>query len=340
MKNFKITVFGSQPYDEKFLKAANEKEEFANHHFQIDFQAIPLSEKTVPLADGSDAICAFVNDTIDAPVLNALKDIGVGAILLRCAGFNNVDLKEADKLGLFVAHVPAYSPEAVAEYAIALMMTLNRQTHRAYNRVREGNFALNGLMGFTVHGKTVGLIGTGRIGVCAAKILKGFGCDVLGYDPYQNDGFKEFGKYVELDELLAKSDIITLHAPLMDSTKHIINKESLEKMKNGAMVINTSRGGLVDTPAVIQALKSKKLGALAIDVYEMESDIFYKDNSAEGIQDDVLSRLMTFPNVFVSGHQGFFTEEAMMEICEVTLNNMVAFKDKKECKNQLHEAKK
>jgi D-lactate dehydrogenase len=245
MKNFKITVFGSQPYDEKYLKAANEKDTFKSHNFQIDFQAIPLSESTVPLADGSDAICAFVNDTIDAPVINALHQIGVRAILLRCAGFNNVDLKEADKLGLFVAHVPAYSPEAVAEFAVTLMMTLNRQTHRAYNRVREGNFALNGLMGFTVSGKTVGLIGTGRIGVCAAKILNGFGCKVLGYDPYQNDGFKEQGTYVELDELLAKSDIISLHAPLMENTKHIINKDTLTKMKDGAMVINTSRGALV-----------------------------------------------------------------------------------------------
>jgi len=245
MKNFKITVFGSQPYDEKYLKAANETDTFKSHHIQLDFQPIPLSESTVPLADGSDAICVFVNDTVDAPVLNALHNAGVKAILLRCAGYNNIDLKEADKLGLFVAHVPAYSPEAVAEFAVTLMMTLNRQTHRAYNRVREGNFALNGLMGFTVSGKTVGLIGTGRIGVCAAKILNGFGCKVLGYDPYQNDSFKKQGTYVELDELLEKSDIISLHAPLMANTKHIINKDTLAKMKDGAMVINTSRGALV-----------------------------------------------------------------------------------------------
>jgi len=335
MKNFIISIFSSQPYDRTCLTAANESEEFANYNFQLEFHAIALSEATVPLAQASEAVCVFVNDIVDSPVLHALYQNGTRAILLRCAGFNNIDLETAEKLGVFVAHVPAYSPEAVAEFAVTLIQTLNRQTHRAFNRVREGNFSLAGLMGFTMSGKTAGLIGTGRIGICTAKILKGFGCNLLAYDPYPGKAFEEYGKYVQLDVLLAQSDIVTLHCPLMDATKHIINDETLGKMKDGAMLVNTSRGGLIDTPAVVKALKSKKLGALAIDVYELENAIFYQDHSAEGIEDDVLSRLMTFPNVFVSGHQGFFTKEAMSEICKTTLNNIVCFKEKKECKNAL-----
>lgn len=246
MKNYKISVFSAQSYDRTYLTAANEKEDVAKYHFEIDYHPISLSEATVPLAQASDAVCVFVNDVLDSAVLNALHQNGTRAVLLRCAGFNNVDLETAEKLGIFVAHVPAYSPEAVAEFAVTLIQTLNRQTHRAYNRVREGNFSLAGLMGFTMSGKTVGLIGTGRIGICTAQILKGFGCHLLAYDPYPGKAFEEFGKYVELDELLEKSDIVTLHCPLMEGTKHIINAETLAKMKDGAMLVNTSRGGLVN----------------------------------------------------------------------------------------------
>lgn len=245
MKNFKISVFSAQSYDRTYLTAANEKEGVAKYNFEIDYHPIALSESTVPLAQASDAVCIFVNDVADSAVLHALYENGTRAVLLRCAGYNNVDLEVAEELGIFVAHVPAYSPEAVAEYAVTLIQTLNRQTHRAYNRVREGNFSLAGLMGFTMSGKTVGLIGTGRIGIFTARILKGFGCHLLAFDPYQNDAFKEIGQYVELDELLAKSDIVTLHCPLMDNTRHIINAESLKKMKDGAMLVNTSRGALV-----------------------------------------------------------------------------------------------
>lgn len=256
MKNFKISVFSAQPYDRTFLTAASKTEEFAKYNFILDFHAFPLTEETVPLAQASDAVCVFVNDILDSAVLNALQLNGTKAVLLRCAGYNNVDLVTAEELGMFVANVPAYAPEAVAEYAIALIMTLNRQTHRAYNRVREGNFSLVGLMGFTMHGKTVGVVGTGKIGIAAAKILSGFGCKLLAYDPYPGKAFEEFGKYVDLDTLLAESDIVSLHCPLMASTKHIINNESLAKMKDGAMLVNTSRGALVNP-----CLLSKHIGS-------------------------------------------------------------------------------
>lgn len=248
MKNFKISIFSAQPYDRTFLASANESKDFSSHGYQLEFHSFPLSEQTAPLAQASDAVCVFVNDVLDAPVLNALHTNGTRAVLLRCAGYNNVDLVEAEKLGIFVAHVPAYSPEAVAEYAVALMQTLNRQTHRAYNRVREGNFSLVGLMGFTMHGKTVGVVGTGKIGLVTAKILSGFGCKLVAFDPYPGKAFEEYGKYVGLDELLEQSDIVTLHCPLMESTKHVINEASLGKMKKGAMLVNTSRGGLVSVP--------------------------------------------------------------------------------------------
>jgi D-lactate dehydrogenase len=245
MKNFKISIFSTQPYDRTFLTSANGKDEFAKYNFQLEFYAFPLSEETVPLAQASDAVCVFVNDVLDSAVLNALHMNGTRAILLRCAGYNNVDLVTAEKLGIFVAHVPAYAPEAVAEYAVALIQTLNRQTHRAYNRVREGNFSLVGLMGFTMSGKTVGVVGTGKIGIATARILKGFGCRLLAYDPFPVKAFEELGDYVELDQLLEQSDIVSLHCPLMDATRHIINDRTLGKMKEGAMLVNTSRGGLV-----------------------------------------------------------------------------------------------
>jgi D-lactate dehydrogenase len=331
----KLAVFSAKSYDRKFLDAALKASQHSSSSVSIIYHDLALSVETVPLVKDVQAVCVFVNDTLDGPVLEALHDAGVRAILLRCAGYNNVDLKTAESLGMFVANVPSYSPEAVAEFALALVQTLNRNTHRAYNRTREGNFSLEGLLGKTLCGKTVGVIGTGRIGVAFARIIKGFGCTVYAYDPYQTDAFKQYGEYLSLEELLPKCDIISLHCPLMDSTKHIINHSTLKQTKKGAIIVNTSRGGLLDTKAVIDSLKSRHLGGLAIDVYEQESGLFYDDHSAHIIDDDVFSRLMTFPNVLVTGHQGFFTEEALQEIAECTLRNLVEFAEGRECKNSL-----
>jgi D-lactate dehydrogenase len=292
-----------------------------------------LDVHTAALAQECEAVCVFVNDQLDAPVLQALHAMGVRAVLLRCAGFNNVDLAAAKALGFFVARVPAYSPEAVAEHTLALVMTLNRQTHRAYNRVREGNFMLNGLLGRTLHGKTVGLVGLGKIGLATARIFQGMGCSVLGYDPSPAPGFDGLGQRVALETLLARSDIVSLHCPLTPATQHLIDDAALTSMKPGAMLVNTSRGGLVDTDAVIRALKSRQLGHLAIDVYEQESALFFQDRSGEIIDDDVFQRLMTFPNVLVTGHQGFFTAEALQEISEITLQNLAHFAASTTCPN-------
>ncbi|KAJ9666996.1 putative dehydrogenase tr07 [Coniosporium apollinis] len=335
----KIAVFSAQPYDRQFLDEANEQLFSSKGSNETSFELIyhnsPLSLETAPLAAGASAVCAFVNDQLDAATLSSLHANGTRAILLRCAGFNNVDLGAAERLNLFVANVPAYSPEAVAEYAVALLLTLNRRTHRAFNRVREGNFNLNGLMGFTVHGKTVGIVGTGKIGLATARILKGFGCRLLAYDPFTVPAFKELGEYVDLDTLLSESDVVSLHCPLMESTRNLINSTTLAKIKQGAILVNTSRGGLIDTPAVITALKERRLGGLALDVYDQESSLFYLDRSSEIIHDDYFSRLMTFPNVIMTGHQGFFTVEALREISEVTLRNMEAFATGTPCKNDL-----
>ncbi|KAK4459418.1 hypothetical protein QBC42DRAFT_274438 [Cladorrhinum samala] len=255
--------------------------------------------------------------------------------MLRCAGYNSVDLATAEKLALCVANVPSYSPEAVAEFAVALLQTLNRKTHRAYNRVREGNFNLMGLLGKTLHGKTVGIIGTGKIGVAVAKILRGFGCRLLAYDPFPNTEFLVYGSYAPLEELLPQCQFVTLHCPLTDATRHIINAESLKLFQPGAMLINTSRGGLIDTQSVVAALKSKHLGGLALDVYEAEVNLFYRDHSDEIIQDDELMRMVTFPNVLICGHQAFFTEEALVEIAECTLRNVEDFMLRRSCPNSL-----
>jgi len=330
----KIGVFSAQSYDKRFLNEIN-AQNFAKNGFELVYHVFALSRETVPLALGCDAVCVFVNDQLDAAVLEALSKNGTRAVLLRCAGFNNIDLKAADELGLFVARAASYAPEAVAEFAVALIQTLNRQTHRAYNRVREGNFSLEGLLGFTLKGKTVGIVGTGKIGVAVARILKGYGCNLLAYDPMVAQEFLEFGEYVQLDHLLENSDIVTLHCPLMDSTRHIINQTTLGKMKDGAMLVNSSRGGLIDTVAVIAALKSGKLDGLTIDVYEQESPLFYRDHSSEIITDDTFQRLMTFHNVLVSGHQGFFTVEALREIAVITLQNLEHFVNGTPCSNKL-----
>lgn len=321
----KLAVFSAKAYDRLYLTTEHAAELEHDAAIEVVYFDSALGPDTTALAQGAKAVSVFVNDQLDAPVLEALAKEGVGAILLRCAGYNNVDLAVAERLGLFVANCPSYSPEAVAEFAVALIQTLNRNTHRAYNRVREANFALDGLLGRTLHGKTVGVVGTGRIGVAFARIMVGFGCRVLAYDPYENDDFKKLGEYVKLDALLALSDVVSLHCPLMAQTKHIINHATLSKMKAGAMLVNTSRGGLIDTRAVIASLKKKHLGGLALDVYEGEGALFYKDRSGEIIDDDELMRLTTFHNVLVCGHQAFFTNEALTEIGACTLHNLADF---------------
>lgn len=328
----KLAVFSTKPYDKKFLDAA--RAERKESKIELIYHDAALSEDTVSLAHGAEAICVFVNDCLPSQVIDQLAEMGVRIILLRSAGFNNVDLETAEKHGIVVANVPSYSPEAVAEFAVALIQTLNRRTHRAYNRVRENNFALDGLLGRTLYGKTVGVIGTGKIGLATARIMKGFGCRLLAYDPYPAKPFEELGEYRDLDSMLPECDIVTLHCPLMDGTRHIINEDTISKMKKGAMLVNTSRGGLVDTKALIHGLKSRHLGTVALDVYEGEGSLFYNDHSGEVIQDDMLMRLMTFPNVLVTGHQAFFTEEALHEIADCTLRNLEEYAEG-HCKNSL-----
>jgi D-lactate dehydrogenase len=316
----RIAVFSSKSYDREFLTKFNHFDELELHFFDASLQP-----ETMSLAYGFDAVCVFVNDMLNEKVLTALSENGVIHIALRCAGFNNVDLNGAKKLGLSVSRVPAYSPEAVAEHTIALIMTLNRKLHKAYNRVRENNFSLAGLMGFNLHGKTVGVIGTGKIGRCFINILQGFGCKVVCYDPYPNQRVIEQGAhYVELEPLLNESDIISLHCPLNPQNQHMINHNTIAQMKDKVMLINTSRGGLVDSKAIIGGLKSGKIGSIGLDVYEMESELFFEDRSETIMQDDVFDRLVSFPNVLITGHQGFFTQEALQQIAQISLNNLHA----------------
>lgn len=333
----RLAVYSAKPYDKTYLDAAHKAKE---SDVTITYHDEALNESTVSTVTDADAVCVFVNDTVNARVIDALADKGVRAILLRCAGFNNVDLEAAATHGLMVANVPSYSPEAVAEFAVALMQTINRKTHRSYNRVREGNFSLDGLLGRTLIGKTVGLVGVGKIGLATARIMRGFGCRVVAYDPFPSPALEQYGEYTDLDTLLAESDVVSLHCPLMDTTHHIINDDSISKMKKGALLVNTSRGGLVDTRALIRALKARRIGGVALDVYEGEGALFYNDHSGDIIHDDVLMRLTTFPNVIVSGHQAFFTEEALQEIADCTLRNLDEFAAKGACQNSLTKAPK
>lgn len=316
----KIATFSSKPYDERFLTAAS-----AESPHEFVFFEERLSATTAVLTAGFDGVCVFVNDCVDAPVLGTLAKNGVRLLLLRCAGFNNVDIPTAEALKMSVRRVPAYSPYAVAEHALALMLTLNRKTHRAFNRVREGNFSIDGLLGFDIHGSTAGFIGTGKIGRLTAQPLAAMGCRVLGYDPYPAESFAKIGEYTSLETLLAESDIISLHCPLTPATRHLINEQTLALMKDGVMLINTSRGGLIRTPDLIEALKTGKVGYVGLDVYEQEADVFFEDLSGEIIQDDVLQRLVTFPNVLVTSHQAFFTETAMRNIAATTMENIADF---------------
>jgi len=327
----KVAVFSSKKYDMEYFRKANVK-----YSHDLVFFESRLNSRTASLAAGFPAVCAFVNDELDAGTLDVLASHGTKLIALRCAGFNNVDLTAAEKLGLTVMRVPEYSPHAVAEHAVALILVLNRKIHRAYNRSREGNFALDGLMGFDLYKKTVGIIGTGRIGTITAGILKGFGCEILAYDVRQNPACIEIGaKYTYLTDLFKKSDIISLHAPLTPETYHLINEETISLMKDNVMIINTSRGKLIDTNAVIDGLKSGKIGYLGIDVYEEESDLFFENLSDRVIQDDVLARLFTLPNAIVTGHQAFFTHEALTAIAETTLFNICQFEGKCKCDNEV-----
>lgn len=316
----RIAVFSSKRYDRQFLDQAN-----LAHGHELQYFDPQLTVETAALAAGFRCVCAFVNDRLDAAVLQQLHAGGTELVALRSAGFNNVDLQEAERLGLAVVRVPAYSPHAVAEHAVALLLGLNRMTHRAYNRVREGNFSLDGLLGFDLYGKTVGVVGTGRIGQAFAQIMHGFGCRVLASDPSPAASADTFVSYVPLDRLLAEADIISLHCPLTPETHHLIDSEAIARMKRGVVLINTGRGRVVDTRAVISGLKSGQIGRLGLDVYEEEEQLFFQDRSQSVIDDDVFMRLTTFPNVLITGHQAFFTAEALTNIAEVTLANISAF---------------
>jgi D-lactate dehydrogenase len=318
----KVAVFSAKKYDREFLSAAN-----TSRH-ELTFFEPQLNEETANLVSRFEAVCVFVNDQVNADVIAKLRSLGARLIALRCAGYNNVDLSAAAEHGITVVRVPAYSPYAVAEHSIALMLALNRKVHRAYNRVREGNFALDGLVGFDMHGKTVGVIGTGQIGTVVAQILTGFNCPMLAFDPFPNATCRSIGvRYVGLNELCAQSDIISLHCPLTPENKYIISHAAIARMKKGVMLINTSRGALLDTVAIIDGLKSGTIGYLGLDVYEEEEEIFFEDRSGLILSDDVFARLLTFPNVIITGHQAFFTREALLNIAATTIENITQFEN-------------
>jgi len=323
-----IAFFSTQKYELPFFEQSTRD----HRDIKITYFEQALSEQTAILASGFDTICVFVNDTVNATVIEQLASQGINTILLRCAGFNNVDLPAAKAHKIKVLRVPAYSPEAVAEHCIALMLTLSRKTHKAYNRVREDNFDLNGLLGFNLHNKTVGIVGCGKIGLALCNILNGFGAKVLVCDPYAQPGNYTI---TDIDTVLSKSDVISLHCPLTEQTHHLINDEAFSKMKTGVMLINTSRGALLDSSACISALKTKKLGYLGLDVYEQESELFFKNHSDEINQDDIFSRLVSFKNVLVTGHQGFFTQEALTEIANSTLLNALEVSEGRPLTNEV-----
>ncbi|MAW96555.1 MULTISPECIES: 2-hydroxyacid dehydrogenase [unclassified Leeuwenhoekiella] len=327
----RVAFFSTKKYDQDFFEQCN-----TNNTHELNFFETALNKHTASLAQGFDAVCVFVNDELDQETIQILSENEVKLIALRCAGFNNVDLEAAESKNIKIVRVPAYSPEAVAEHAVALILTLNRKTHKAYNRVRENNFSLERLTGFNLSGKTVGVIGTGIIGIAFAKIMLGFGCKVIAYDIKPSDQLKERGvEYKALDALLSEADIISLHCPLNEQTHHLLDTKAFEKMKTGAMLINTGRGALIDTTAVVTALKNEKLGYLGIDVYEQESGLFFKDHSETVNQDDDFLRLLSFPNVLITGHQGFFTKEALEQIANVTLKNLTDFEEGNALENEV-----
>ncbi|MBN2163006.1 MAG: 2-hydroxyacid dehydrogenase [Pontiellaceae bacterium] len=326
----KVAFFSTKPYDRRFFDEANK--EFGH---EITYFETRLTRQTLKLAEGFECACAFVNDQLEASVLIALAAQGTRLIALRCAGFNNVDIHSAKELGITVVRVPAYSPYAVAEHTVGLMLALNRKIYWANSRVKEGNFALDGLMGFDIRSSTVGLVGTGKIGECVASIMHGFGCRLLAHDKYRNSVCEEeYGvEYVSLDELFAQSDIVSLHCPLFTDTHHLINHDAIAKMKRGVMIINTSRGALIDSKAAVEGLKSGKIGYLGIDVYEEEEELFFEDKTFEIRTDDVFARLTTFPNVVITGHQAYFTQEAVARIAHTTLENITSYERGEELVN-------
>ncbi|MPW22728.1 2-hydroxyacid dehydrogenase [Paraburkholderia sp. CNPSo 3157] len=326
-----IAIFSSTPYERRYLDEAN-----ANAHHRLNFFEVPLTAESASLATGCPAVCIFVNDRADAQVLEALQQGGTRLVALRCTGFNNVDLEAAARLGMKVVRVVDYSPNSVAEHAVALLLAINRKIHRAYNRTRDSNFSLDGLIGFDLTGKTVAVVGTGKIGRVFGKIMLGFGCEVIGYDPMPSREFEGLGaRYAAPGEIGERADVISLHCPLTPATHHIINAETLSRAKPGALLINTSRGALIDTEAVIEALKSGQLGGLAIDVYEQEANLFFRDLSSVVIADDLIQRLVSFPNVIVTGHQAFLTREALTTICETTLQSATAFEQGQALENEI-----
>lgn len=327
----KIAFFDTKPYDKPSFQHYGERMGVTFKYFEAK-----LNEDTAELARGFDGVCVFVNDTVNSAVIDRLYEMGVRVVALRCAGFNNVDMKHAFGR-VHVLRVPAYSPYSIAEHTMAMLLTSIRRIHKAYIRTRDFNFSLNGMTGFDLHGKTVGIIGTGRIGRAFIDICLGFGMKVLAYDKFKAAGLEngDTVRYVSKEELFAKSDIISLHCPLTEETYHMINKESLEKCKKGVVILNTSRGALVDAEALLGAIKSRKVGAACLDVYEEESDLFFEDFSGHILDDDILARLISMPNVIVTSHQAFLTEEALENIAETTVNNIRVFFDKNECPNEL-----
>ena len=330
----KVAVFSTEPYDRKFLDAANNNAKAGHELVYFDTR---LEPNTASLAHGCQAVCVFVNDDLGSKTLKILSDLGIKFVALRCTGFNNVDLCVAGELGIKIARVTVYSPYSVAEFATGMIQILNRKIHKSYNRTRDDNFSLNGLMGFDLHGRTVGIVGTGKIGIILAKILNGFGCHLLGYDLYPNPKFEAIGdtRYVELSELLATSDIISLHCPLTEDNYHLINEQTIAQMKQGVMLINTSRGKLIDTKAVIGGIKSGTIGYLGIDVYEQEDDIFFQDLSDTIIQDDTFQLLQSFPNVLITSHQAYFTKNAMNDITTTTIASITDFEQGNPLQNEI-----
>lgn len=328
----KVAVFSTKPYDKHVFKKYNQ-----NFGHNLEFFDTNLNRQTTNLTRDFDVVIAFVNDNIDEEVIQKLANNNIKMIALRSAGFNNVDIEAAEQYGIKVTRVPAYSPQAVAEHALALILTLNRKTHKAYNRVKEGNFSLNNLIGFNVHDKTVGVIGTGKIGYAFCQVMLGLGCKVVAYDLQKQKKLEQKGvSYMSLEQLYKTADIISLHCPLVPDTKHIINKKSIAKMKDHVMLINTSRGALVDTEDVIKSLKDKKLGYLGIDVYEQEENLFFEDKSEQIIEDDTLIRLISFPNVLITSHQAFLTNEALKEIAQTVLQNIDDFENGKSLVNEVN----
>ncbi|MBV7878663.1 2-hydroxyacid dehydrogenase [Yersinia pestis] len=325
----KLAVYSTKQYDRKYLELVNK-----DFGFELEFFDFLLTPKTAKMAEGCQAVCLFVNDDGCREILTELATIGVKILALRCAGFNNVDLEATKELGIQVVRVPAYSPEAVAEHTVGMMLSLNRRIHRAYQRTRDANFSLEGLIGFNMHNRTAGIIGTGKIGVATMRILKGFGMRLLAFDPYPSEQALELGaEYVDLKTLYAESDVISLHCPMTPENHHLLNKQSFDQMKDGVMIINTSRGGLIDSTAAIDALKQQKIGSLGMDVYENERDLFFEDKSNDVIQDDVFRRLSSCHNVLFTGHQAFLTEEALTSISVTTLQNIAQLDKGEPCPN-------